>query len=121
MHVAVGLVFDAHGKILISKRPIHKFKGGLWEFPGGKVEEGETALQALQREFLEEVGIQIMTATPWMQIPSHVYLDIYQVNEYSGKAFGRENQEILWVDISALSQFTFPEENGLIIEKLNQF
>ncbi len=119
MHVAVGLVFNEAGKILIAKRPPHKFKGGLWEFPGGKVEAGETPLQALQREFLEEVGIHVMLADPWMQISSHVFLDIYQIKKYSGEAFGRENQEILWVNIAELSQFTFPDENQLIIDKLN--
>lgn len=120
MLVAVGLVFNAEGKILIAKRPLHKYKGGLWEFPGGKVESGETALQALKREFMEEVGIQIITAEPWIQIPSRVFLDIYQVKEYSGDAFGRENQEILWVRVNELSGFTFPDENQLIINKLNQ-
>lgn len=121
MHVAVGLVFNAAGEILIAKRPLHKYKGGLWEFPGGKVEAGESALQALQREFFEEVDIQILTADPWLQIPSDVLLDIYKVSSYSGVAFGKEGQEILWVNPNQLLQFEFPAANQMIIDKLNKF
>jgi 8-oxo-dGTP diphosphatase len=120
MHVvAIGLVFNTAGDILIAKRPLHKYKGGLWEFPGGKVEAGESVLQALRREFFEEVGIQVLTARPWLQIPSEVLLDVYRVEEYSGEPFGKEGQEVLWVPLQQLLQFEFPPANQMIIEKLS--
>ncbi|MDX1824308.1 MAG: NUDIX domain-containing protein, partial [Thiohalomonadales bacterium] len=56
-HVAVGVVRNSQGQLLIAKRPAHVHQGDRWEFPGGKIESGETPQQALQRELHEEVGI----------------------------------------------------------------
>ena len=64
MHVAVGIVIDANARILIAERPTTKCKAGYWEFPGGKIEKGETVFQALQRELQEEIGIVIHSASP---------------------------------------------------------
>ena len=62
MHVAVGVIVNEQQEILIAKRPDHQYKGGLWEFPGGKVEPGETVYNALLRELNEEVNIQVIHA-----------------------------------------------------------
>ncbi|MGW8227561.1 MAG: NUDIX domain-containing protein, partial [Gammaproteobacteria bacterium] len=64
VHVAVGVVQNPQGKILIAKRPAHVHQGELWEFPGGKVEAGESLPQALRRELHEEIGIDVNHARP---------------------------------------------------------
>ena len=123
MHVAVGIVINAHGDVLIAKRPPGKYKSGLWEFPGGKVEADETVFQALQRELREEVGIQVITAQSWLQL-SHDYgdrkvlLDIWKVTQFSGEPEGREGQDVRWVATHMLDQFKFPDGNRGILEKL---
>ena len=74
VHVAVGVVRNPQGNILIAKRPAHAHQGDLWEFPGGKVERGESLQQALQRELHEELGIDVTHARPLIRIP-HSYPD----------------------------------------------
>jgi 8-oxo-dGTP diphosphatase len=123
IHVAVGIVKNACGEVLIAKRPPRKYKSGLWEFPGGKIEINETVFQALQREFKEEVNIQIIDAYSWLQIPydygdRNVFLDIWLITQFSGEAQGQEGQEIRWVSIDKLDEFQFPDGNKMILEKL---
>ena len=95
----------------------------MWEFPGGKVESDETAFQALQRELMEEIGIQIEEAEPWAQVEYHyphksVLLDTWKVVKFSGDPIGAEGQPITWCALSELSQFEFPEGNYKIIQQL---
>ena len=123
MHVAVGVIFNVRGEVLIAERPPGKYQSGLWEFPGGKVEENETVFQALQRELFEEVGIQIITAESWLQVKYEysdrkVLLDTWRVTEFSGEPVGKEGQSIQWIPLSRLSQFQFPAGNQEIIQKL---
>lgn len=124
MHVAVGVIFNSEREVLIAKRPAHKYKGGLWEFPGGKVEVGETVFAALQRELNEEIGINIIYAEPWLQIQHDyqdrvVLLDTWIVTQFSGEPQGQEGQVIQWVKLADLSHFQFPDGNKVIIEKLS--
>src|SRR5207249_3488556 len=110
-------------EVLIAQRPRNKYKGGLWEFPGGKVESLETVFQALQRELEEELGITVKTAEPWLQfqhdyIDRIVLLDVWSVIHFSGEPHGKEGQSIRWVNRQALHQFEFPEGNRIILEKL---
>lgn len=123
MHVAVGVIVNHQGKILIAKRPAHQYKGGFWEFPGGKVELGETPYEALQRELREEVNLYVVYAKPWLTVSYNyqdrtVMLDTWLISQFEGMAEGREGQEILWVKAEELSQFQFPEGNRPIIDKL---
>ena len=69
VHVAVGVVQNPQGQILIARRPPHVHQGDLWEFPGGKIESGETRQQALQREMHEELGIDVRHARPLIRVP----------------------------------------------------
>ncbi|QYJ97304.1 8-oxo-dGTP diphosphatase MutT [Shewanella alkalitolerans] len=123
VHVAVGIVFDEQEQILLAKRPDHLHQGGKWEFPGGKVESGETTSQALIRELREEVAIKVTSTSPLMAI-SHdypdkqVYLDIHTVKSFSGEAQGLEGQEVKWARLDELEDYDFPEANTPIIEKL---
>ena len=123
VHVAVGVIKDAQNKILIAKRANDAHQGGLWEFPGGKVEPGESVLDALKREFKEEVNLDIHQAEPLMEIKHDygdkvVLLDIYVSNDFSGTAIGVEGQTVKWVSVDQLSEYDFPEANQAIIQTL---
>lgn len=120
LHVAVGVVRDGDGRILLTQRAKHVHQGGLWEFPGGKLDAGESVLQALQRELQEEVGIDVLDAQPLIKI-NHQYpdlsvlLDVWQVNRFSGLASALEGQAMQWVSPQQLSEFDFPAANLPII------
>jgi len=121
VHVAVGVVLDRQGRVLIAKRPDHLHQGGLWEFPGGKVYEGETVEQALKRELLEEVGIETGGTSKLIQIEydygdKQVLLDVFKVMDFSGEAHGRENQPVKWVTRDELGDYSFPLANRGIIK-----
>ena len=123
VHVAVAVVEKNTGEILIAKRPDHLHMGGFWEFPGGKVEAGETVLQALQREIREEVSLDVHAAQPFLQIPfqypdKKVLLDVWRVTEFSGVAKSCEDQKVLWVSRNALHQYEFPPANRAILTAL---
>jgi 8-oxo-dGTP diphosphatase len=120
IHVAAAVIEDAEGNIFLAKRPDDKHQGGLWEFPGGKVEPGESSQTALARELDEEVGIQVTQVEPLIQIPYHypdksVFLDVFRVTEFTGKAWGREGQEVRWVPVSELGRYAFPAANKPIL------
>lgn len=119
VNVAVGVV-EHQGKILVAKRASAQHQGGLWEFPGGKIEQGETVFAALKRELLEEVDIEIANSSPLINI-EHDYgdkcvaLHVLHVTEFSGEAKGLEGQPVAWVDKTKLAELEFPEANKAII------
>lgn len=123
VHVAVAVISNSNGDILISKRPGHVHQGGLWEFPGGKLEPGESLESALKRELLEELGIELNTCQPLVEIQhdypdKSVLLDVWSVSDFSGVPYGREQQPIRWVAPEALGQYDFPEANQPIIQAI---
>ena len=100
-HVVVGVLRNAAGEYLFAQRPEGKPMAGYWEFPGGKIEAGETHFQALQRELIEELGITITNGTPWRTIEhvyphAHVLLHFIIVTEWDGEPHGREAQALHW-------------------------
>lgn len=122
VHVAVGVI-KQDKRIFICKRPQNSHQGGLWEFPGGKVEAGETVTQALKRELAEEVAINVKTSTPFLLIEhdygdKKVRLDIHLVENFSGTPRGEEGQPSQWVAINDLANYDFPAANRTIIDKL---
>lgn len=125
LSVVVGVVLAPNQHILMAKRPAHKSLAGLWEFPGGKVEPGEKAFEALCRELHEEVGIQVHHAKPLLQF-QHSYtdkivdLDVWLVSSFEGEAFGKEGQMIRWVLLQELNEYAVPDANRAIIELLQQ-
>ncbi|WP_417532979.1 Nudix family hydrolase [Marinobacterium stanieri] len=120
IHVAAAVIRDRRGRILIARRPDDKHQGGLWEFPGGKVEPGEPVADALSRELEEELGIRVTSARPLILIPHHypdksVLLDVWDVDGFEGEAHGAEGQPIEWVCPEALDDFEFPAANVPIL------
>ena len=99
--VAVGVLIDGQGRFLLTSRPAGKVYAGYWEFPGGKVEPGESVEQALRRELTEELGITIGPALPWqvemMDYPhALVRLHFCKVFAWQGDFEMREGQQMAW-------------------------
>ena len=99
--VAVGVLIDPQGRFLLTSRPAGKVYAGYWEFPGGKLEAGESVAQALKRELHEELGISIGAVQPWkielMDYPhARVRLHFCKVFEWSGVFEMRERQAMAW-------------------------
>ncbi len=123
VHVAVGVVQNDKNEYLISRRAAHQHQGNLWEFPGGKVELGETVQGALARELLEEVNIQVEDLAP-LTVVEHAYsdkrvrLDVWRVTVFSGQVNGNEGQECRWVPSHQLEAYPFPEANEAILRRL---
>lgn len=123
LQVAVGIVLNKQEQVLIARRHTHQYQGDLWEFPGGKREDNETRLEALQRELQEEVGLEVEQAEPFMQIVHdypelQVELDVWLVSEFSGDATGKEGQPLQWCALTDLKEKDFPAANVEIIERL---
>ena len=115
--VAVGVLIDATGRFLLTSRPAGKVYAGYWEFPGGKLEAGESVEQALRRELHEEIGITIGAAQPWkvelMDYPhARVRLHFCKVHEWSGEFEMREHQAMAWqalpVEVTPVLPGTIP-------------
>lgn len=120
LHVVAAVIRDEAGRILIAKRPADLHQGGLWEFPGGKVETDERITDALIRELQEELAIVTERYRPLIRIPYNypdrkVLLDIWLVTGFSGDAYGAEGQEVRWVEADKLHQYTFPAANTPIV------
>lgn len=124
MHVAVGVIIGPDDTILIAKRPDKTHQGGLWEFPGGKVEQGETLFDALKRELLEELAIETIATEPLIKIRHDygdkiVLLDVHKVTEFTGEPKGNEGQPVAWVAPENLDQYEFPAANRPIVMAIN--
>lgn len=120
LHVAVGVVLDQSRRVLISRRAPGSHQGDLWEFPGGKLEPGESLRHALARELREELGIEIGRSSPLLQVrhdygDRRVLLDVHVVWDFAGEARGLEGQPLAWVAPGSLGHYPFPEGNVPII------
>ncbi len=120
IHVAAAVILDEQQRILIARRPVDKHMGGLWEFPGGKVEPGEDVTVALNRELDEELGIQVTACEPLIQIrhdypDKSVLLDVWTVTAFTGEPRGREGQPVKWVESHDLASYEFPAANKPIV------
>ena len=123
IHVAVGVIVNARDEVLVSYRPKNKDQGGLWEFPGGKKGKDETIESALEREFMEEIGIQLESYSPILKIKHDykeysVILDVWMITEYSKIPLGAEGQTVEWRKVQSLNFKDFPEANKKIIRLL---
>ena len=121
IEVVAAVIRDGDGNILIAQRPQNKHQGGKWEFPGGKVEAGESRRAALARELNEELGIEVGHSSRLISVyheyeDKSIYLDVYEITQWEGTATGREGQPVQWVRPSALNDFEFPDANRPIID-----
>jgi 8-oxo-dGTP diphosphatase len=124
VEVAVGLIFNKQQEILLAWRDEHKVPGNCWEFPGGKIETGESGYQALCRELFEEIGIEVGEA---FELPSifhsyehvQVVLQPWQVKQYQGIPQGLEGQKIKWVSLNKLHKMILPSANKAIVRLLH--
>lgn len=122
-HEVVVAVIKDGNSFLISRRPEDKMLGGLWEFPGGKLEADESLREALKREMLEELGIEVSVNGKIRTVPheySHLSINLhaYNCNILNGKPSAREDQTWRWVPLNELSQYAFPKANKTILETI---
>jgi 8-oxo-dGTP diphosphatase len=121
IHVAVAVIVNENNEVCISLRHKNSHQGGLWEFPGGKVEKGETVEQTLIREIKEELNLDIEESRPLITIKHNyqdkkVCLHVNSVVSYHGQAIGAEGQQVEWVPVNQLSSYEFPAANLSIIK-----
>jgi mutator protein MutT len=121
--IGVAVIWNQSGQILIDKRKVGGALGGLWEFPGGKIEVGETVADCIVREIREELAIEIAIGEHLISI-EHTYptfqitLIVHHCNYISGTPQPIESDEILWVEVSDLNKYEFPEANVAIIRAI---
>ncbi|NJL50155.1 MAG: 8-oxo-dGTP diphosphatase MutT, partial [Leptolyngbyaceae cyanobacterium SM2_5_2] len=123
--IGVAVIWNDRGQILIDRRRPEGLLGGLWEFPGGKIEADETVEDCIRREILEELGIYIEVGQPLCTV-THAYshfkvtLNVHHCTHLSGDPQPIECDEIRWVTLDALDEYPFPKANIQIIEALRE-
>ncbi len=121
--ISIAIVQNEQKQLLISRRQQGKHLAGKWEFPGGKVEQGESLEGAMLRELKEEVGLSATQFTLFDSLnfqydKLNLSLHFYLVKAYDGEPVSLEGQEIKWVGVSQLSEYEFPKANLSVINKL---
>lgn len=121
VHVAVAVILDPGGRVLLTRRAPDSHQGGLWEFPGGKLEHGETLEQGLVREIREELSLEILASMPLLEVrhdygDKHVLLDVHLVRDYCGEPSPQEDQPMAWVAVADIDRYSFPAANQPIVE-----
>ena len=125
VHVVAGVIADPRGRILLARRTRGRDLAGLWEFPGGKVDPGETAEQALVRELQEELGIVAEPGEPVIAVP-HRYphkrlrLDVRRIAGYRGTPKGLDGQALAWVPPHKLASYAMPAADRPVVAALEQ-
>lgn len=120
-----GVIRDPRGKVLLARRTRGRDLAGLWEFPGGKVDPGETPEQALLRELREELGIEAVPGTPLICVPQRyphkrIRLDVWRVDGYRGTPKGLDGQALAWVPQDKLWRYPMPPGDRPVVAALLQ-
>ncbi len=124
-NIGVAVIKNSEGLILIDRRLSQGYLGGFWEFPGGKIEAGETVEDCIRREIQEEIGIEISVDSHLITI-EHTYphfsvcLQVYNCKYLAGEPQPLECDEIRWVPVNELHNYKFPEANFQIIDALQE-
>lgn len=121
--IGVAVIWNKQSQILIDRRRPEGLLGGLWEFPGGKIEPGETIEECIKREIKEELGIEIEVGDRLITINHayshfHVTLTVHHCRHLTGIPQPLESDEIRWVTLDEIDQFPFPKANTQIIAAL---
>lgn len=122
LYVVVGIL-RRDDCLLIQQRMPGKPCAGQWEFPGGKVEAGETPGRALRREMQEELGVAVLTARPLAELPfdyahARVWLEVFLVDSFAGEVVGREGQQTRWLTLAEIRQLDILEAVPPILDAL---
>ncbi len=122
--VSAAIILDGR-RVLLAQRPSNKHQGGKWEFPGGKVEENESAEEAVIRECKEEIGITLVDPAFYESIEfnypdKHVCLQFFKVELFKGQPQGLEGQKVAWFNLDELNQLSFPDANAKIVSSLTK-
>lgn len=125
IEVAVGIVYNQNGQVLVGQRTVQDQYYQKWEFPGGKLESGEAVEAALAREFVEEVGIRIESSSHFMRLDHdypdrQVRLHIRIIKNFTGEVRAMEGQALKWVSLEELSALDFLQGNQAIIAALQE-
>ncbi len=123
IHVVAGVIEDARGRILLARRTEGRDLAGLWEFPGGKVDPGETPEQALVRELREELGIEARVGAPVIAVPQQypdkrLCLDVRRIEAWSGAVKGLDGQALVWVPPHKLASYAMPDADRPVVAAL---
>lgn len=123
--IGVAVIWNQQRQILIDKRRPTGLLGGLWEFPGGKIEPGETVEECIKREIQEELAIEIAVGDRLITIAHtyshfHVTLIVHHCRHLTGVPQAIESDEIRWVTLAEIDSFPFPQANSQIIAALRQ-
>jgi len=123
VHVVAAVLRDARGRVLLARRTAGRDLAGAWEFPGGKVEPGETARQALDRELDEELGIRVLDAAPLIRVPQayptkRIVLNVHTVGSFEGTPRGRERQALAWAPLEKLLSYPMPPADRPVVAAL---
>jgi 8-oxo-dGTP diphosphatase len=126
LHVAAAVVRDDAGRILFAQRVAPRDYAERWEFPGGKIEPGESVEQALERELAEELGIRVLATRPLISVPFADFgrrplrLDVHEILRYEGEPQGCEGQALRWCDEAGLARLTVPPADLPVVAALLQ-
>lgn len=125
LHVVAGVISDARGRILLTRRTVGRDLAGLWEFPGGKVEKGETAVAALSRELREELGIEAKPGEFLISVPQamphkRIVLEVHRISRWQGRIRGLDGQALAWVPPECLDKYPMPPADRPVVAALLQ-
>jgi 8-oxo-dGTP diphosphatase len=124
VEVVAGVIYNTNRtEVLLALRKPEQHQGDRWEFPGGKLEAGESAQSGLARELLEEIGIEVLSSEARVSVEHNypdkqVCLHFWNVTRFSGVPAGCEGQELRWVAITELNTLRFPDANQVLVDAL---
>lgn len=128
IHVSAAALLDDVGRILLAQRPEGRSLAGLWEFPGGKIEQGETPVQALVRELEEELDIKIshndlipLTFVSHDYAEFHLFMPLFTCSLWKGTINPTEGQAVAWVAANDLADYPMPEADIPLIPHIQRF